>query len=178
MVLSHDDLNARARHIRLLLLDVDGVLTDGSLSVGTTGDERQTFSVRDGSAIVWAQGAGIEVGLLSGRTGPAAAKRAAELRITTVVQGARDKRKAFVALAADHGLKAEQIAYMGDDLMDLPVLSLVGLSAAPSDASEQVRERVHFVSQAAGGRGAVREFIELILRASGRWDGLVSGFLT
>ena len=102
---------------------------------------------------------------------------AAELHITTVIQGAPDKRAAFATLAASHGLQADQIAYMGDDLLDLPVLQMVGLSAAPGDACKEVRAHVHYVTQAAGGRGAVREFIELILRGRGRWDALVRGHL-
>ncbi len=178
MALARPDLDARAQSIRLILLDVDGVLTDGTLSVSAAGDERQSFFVRDGSAIVWAQRAGIEVGLLSGRAGPAAARRAAELQISTVLQGVRDKRQAFVSLTGDLGLQPEHVAYMGDDLMDLPVLELAGLSAAPSDACAEVRDRVHFVAQAAGGRGAVREFIELILHGSGRWDAALRGILS
>ncbi len=177
MLLTHDDIQSRARRLRLLLLDVDGVLTDGTISVTGAGEERQPFFVRDGSAIVWAQEAGLDVGLLSGRASPAAARRAAELRITVVLQGERDKRAAFDRLAATRGLQADQIAYMGDDLMDLPVLQMAGLSAAPGDACDEVRRQVHYVTQAAGGRGAVREFIELILRGQGRWDALVRDLL-
>lgn len=177
MLLPHDQIAARAQRLRLLLLDVDGVLTDGTLSLTGAGHERLSFFVRDGAAIIWAQRAGLEVGLLSGRTSGAAAKRAADLHITTVIQGALDKRAAFATLTAAHGLQADQIAYMGDDLLDLPVLQIAGLSAAPGDACEEVRQRVHYVTHAAGGRGAVREFVELILRGRGRWDALVRDFI-
>ena len=129
------------------------------------------------SAIVWAQQSGIDVGLLSGRTSDATRRRAAELRITTVIQGETDKGAALTKLAAAQGLKDDQIAFMGDDLLDLPVLLRAGLSAAPADACAEVRNRVHFVTLAPGGRGAVREFIELILRSRGEWDALVQRHL-
>lgn len=167
------DVAARARRIRLLTLDVDGVLTDGTVSVSGSGDERKSFSIRDGSAILWARHAGIEVGLLSGRHSGATAKRAAELKIGIIIQGETDKRTAFARIATAQNLANDQIAFMGDDLLDLPVLKLAGLSAAPADACEDVRRRVHYVTQSAGGRGAVREFIELILRGRGQWDALV-----
>ena len=176
MLLPDDEIQSRTKQLRLLLLDVDGVLTDGTISVSGSGDERKSFHIRDGSAILWARQAGIEVGLLSGRKSGATAKRAAELKIAIVVEGETDKRSAFAKIASAQGLTNEQIAFMGDDLLDLPVLKLAGLSAAPGDASEDVRRRVHYVTQAAGGRGAVREFIELILRGRGQWDSLVQRY--
>ena len=177
MLLPDNEIQSRTKHLRLLLLDVDGVLTDGTISVSGGGDERKSFFIRDGSAILWARQAGIEVGLLSGRKSGATARRAAELKIAIVVEGATDKRKAFEKIAAAESLTNDQIAFMGDDLLDLPVLQLAGLSAAPGDACEDVRRRVHYVTQAAGGRGAVREFIELILRGRGQWDPLVQRYV-
>jgi len=174
---SHDQISALARNIRLLLLDVDGVLTDGTIAMTANGEAAKPFFVRDGSAMVWAQKAGIEIGLLSGRTSDATTARAAELKITMVIQGESDKRAAFERLAAAQGLAAREIAYMGDDLPDLPVLVRAGLSGAPADACAEVRQRVHYVTQAPGGRGAVREFIELILRGRGDWDALVRNHL-
>jgi 3-deoxy-D-manno-octulosonate 8-phosphate phosphatase (KDO 8-P phosphatase) len=176
MLLPDDQIQARTKPLRLLLLDVDGVLTDGTISVSGGGDERKSFYIRDGSAILWARKAGIEVGLLSGRKSGATAKRAAELKIPIVVEGETDKRTAFARIASAQGLSNEQIAYMGDDLLDLPVLKLAGLSGAPADACDDVRRRVHYVTQSAGGRGAVREFIELILRGRGQWDALVQRY--
>lgn len=177
MSLSGDDLVARARRVRLLLLDVDGVLTDGGVVIESGGGEAKTFSIRDGAAIVWAQRAGLEVGLLSGRRSEATSRRATELGIGLVIQHGSDKREPFLALLADRGLVAEQVAYMGDDLLDLPVLLRVGLSGAPADAASDVLTRVHWVSQHGGGRGAVREFIELLLRAQQAWDPLVARHL-
>jgi len=173
-----DQLEARARNLRLILLDVDGVLTDGGIDVSATGEEQKSFFVRDGAAIVWAQKSGLEVGLLSGRASDATSRRAAELGITIVLQGEQDKRTAYIHLATSLGLKDDHVAYMGDDLIDLPVLRRVGLSAAPGDACGEVCQRVHYVTQAHGGRGAVREFFELILRGRGRWDAIVRGHLS
>jgi len=175
---SHNQIAALARNIRLLLLDVDGVLTDGTIGLTGTGEAAKPFFVRDGAAMVWAQKAGIEIGLLSGRTSDATIARAAELKITIVIQGESDKRTAFERLAAAQGLDAREIAYMGDDLPDLPVLVRAGLSGAPADACAEVRQRVHCVTRAPGGRGAVREFIELILRGRGHWDALVRSHLS
>jgi len=177
MRLPPEQLEARARQLRLLLLDVDGVLTDGTISVTGTGAERKTFHIRDGAAIVWAQRAGLAIGLLSGRESSATTHRAAELKITTVIQGQVDKRAGFQQIVAAHGLEASQIGYMGDDLLDLPVLAMAGLSAAPADACDDVRRRVHYVTTAKGGRGAVRELIELILKGRGQWDAIVDQHL-
>jgi len=178
MLLPDDQIQARTKQLRLLLLDVDGVLTDGTISVSGKGEERKSFHIRDGSAILWARHAGIDVGLLSGRKSGATAKRAAELKITIVVEGETDKRTAFARIATAQNLTNEEIAYMGDDLLDLPVLQIAGLSAAPADACEDVRRRVHYVTQSAGGRGAVREFIELILRGRGQWDPMVQRYVS
>ena len=177
MLLPDDQIRARSKQLRLLLLDVDGVLTDGTISVSGTGDERKSFHIRDGSAILWARQAGVEVGLLSGRKSGATAKRAAELKITIIVEGETDKRTAFARIAAAQNLTNDEIAFMGDDLLDLPVLAIAGLSAAPADAAADVRSRVHYVTQSPGGRGAVREFIELILRGRGQWDALIQRYV-
>ena len=177
MPLAIDAAEARARGLRLLLFDVDGVLTDGSVALHGDGTEAKTFFIRDGLALLWAQRAGLQVGLLSGRRSDATTRRAAELGISMVVQGETDKRAAYRQILADENLTDAHVSYMGDDLLDLPVLSRVGLSAAPADAVDDVRARVHWVSRHGGGRGAVREFVELVLRARGRWDPLVRSFL-
>ena len=170
MPLSPTAIDARARSLRLLLFDVDGVLTDGS--------EPQNFFIRDGAAMVWARRSGVLVGFLSGRVSEATNRRAAELDIPIIIQGAADKALAYNQLLGAQGLRDEEVAFMGDDLMDLPALARVGLSAAPADAATDVRDRVHWVSRYDGGRGAARELIELVLRAQGRWDPLLHSFLT
>ena len=177
MALPLSELHRRARRLRLLLLDVDGVLTDGTVVISTSGHEAKSFSIRDGAGIVYAQRAGLEVALLSGRPSEATTRRAAELGIRTVVQGGPDKRTLFQKLLADKELEAADVACMGDDLLDLPVLLTAGVSAAPADAVEDVRSRVHWVSQARGGHGAVREYIELLLKARGVWDTELARYL-
>jgi len=173
MPLPVEEVHTRARRVRLLLLDVDGVLTDGSVAIRSTRGEHKQFFIRDGAALVWAKQEGLTIGLLSGRPSPVTTRRAAELGIPIVVQGGPDKRQMYAGILASSGFSDDEVAYMGDDLMDLPVLARAGLSAAPADAVPEVRSRVHWVSEAAGGRGAVRELVELILRASGRWDDVV-----
>jgi 3-deoxy-D-manno-octulosonate 8-phosphate phosphatase (KDO 8-P phosphatase) len=171
------ELARKAARIRLLLFDVDGVLTDGRLFVHADGAEAKQFSIRDGTGVVWAQRAGLTVGLLSGRHSPATTLRAAQLGIRIVRQSAVEKQQVFAKILEDERLQADQVAFMGDDLLDLPVLLGAGLSAAPADAVLEVLERVDWVSGRAGGDGAARELVELVLRAQGKWDGLVAGYL-
>ena len=166
----------KAAAIRMLLFDVDGVLTDGTVVMHSDGSESKHFHIRDGAALVWAQRAGLRVGLLSARTSGATAQRAAQLGIRIVTQGATDKSTAYAEILRQSGLDDAAVAFMGDDLLDLPVLGKVGLSAAPADAAPEVRERVDWVSQSGGGRGAVRELIELVLRAQQRWDAIVQQY--
>jgi len=172
------DFAVRARPVRLLLLDVDGVLTDGTIVVHASGDEAKSFSIRDGAAIVWAKRAGLEVGLISGRPSGATARRAAELGLRIVSQAGPDKRQAYQAIIDAEGLKDREVAYMGDDVLDLPILTRVGLATAPADAAPEVRQRVHWVSTLGGGRGAVREMLELLLRVRGTWDTLLREHLS
>lgn len=167
-------IDERARRIRLLLFDVDGVLTDGVIVMHADGSESKGFHIKDGAAIVWAQRAGLPVGLLSARASGATTHRAAQLAIRIVQQGVTSKLSAFEQILKSSGLAEEAVSYMGDDLLDLPVLDRAGLAAAPADAAREVRQAVHWVSTARGGRGAVRELIELVLRAQGRWDGIVA----
>jgi 3-deoxy-D-manno-octulosonate 8-phosphate phosphatase (KDO 8-P phosphatase) len=167
----------RAASVRLLLFDVDGVLTDGVIVMHADGTESKGFHIRDGAAIVWAQRAGLTVGLLSARTSGATTQRAAQLAIRLVVQGVPSKLSAYERIVRDAGLADEAVAYMGDDILDLPVLGRAGLSAAPADAAPEVRDRVHWVSASGGGRGAVREFIELVLRAQDHWNDVMQRYL-
>lgn len=163
----------RAAGIRLLLFDVDGVLTDGIVVMHADGSDAKGFHIRDGAAMVWAQRAGLTVGLLSARSSGATTQRAAQLAIRLVVQGVASKLDAYERILRDTGLQDAAVSYMGDDLLDLPVLARAGLSAAPADAAPEVRARVNWVSAAPGGRGAVREFIEMVLRTQNRWDAVV-----
>jgi 3-deoxy-D-manno-octulosonate 8-phosphate phosphatase (KDO 8-P phosphatase) len=169
-------VQAKASAVRLLLFDVDGVLTDGAVLMHADGSESKSFHIRDGAALVWAQRAGLSVGLLSARTSGATAQRAAQLGIRIVSQGVAQKSDAYEAICRQAGLEDSAVAFMGDDLLDLPVLSRVGLSAAPADAAPEVRASVDWVSPSGGGRGAARELIELVLRAQGRWDDVVQQY--
>jgi 3-deoxy-D-manno-octulosonate 8-phosphate phosphatase (KDO 8-P phosphatase) len=173
MPLAPSDIATRARALRVLIFDVDGVLTDGSIEIASDGTESKQFSIRDGAALVWAQREGLTVALLSGRPSEVTTRRANELGIRIVAQGSTNKREAYRQMAEANGFQDEQVAFMGDDLLDLPVLAQVGLSASPADAADEVRSRVHWVSMHPGGRGAVREFIEMIFKARGRWDAIV-----
>ena len=167
----------KAAKITLILFDVDGVLTDGKILLHPDGTESKQFDIKDGSGIVWAQRFGITVGFLSARASTATSQRAAQLGITLLHQGVASKLDAYQQMTDGLMLEDEQVAYMGDDVLDLPVLGSVGLSAAPADAAEDVRTRVHWVSSRNGGDGAARELIELILRAQNHWDDLLAHYM-
>lgn len=160
----------KARRTRLLLLDVDGVLTDGGIVYDQDGRETKRFHVRDGHGIKMLRRAGISTGIITGRTSGVVPVRARELGIDIVRQGAEDKVQVFRAILEETGLSPEETAYVGDDIVDLPLLRAVGFSASVADAEPYVRDAVDFVSSRGGGRGAVREIIEFILRATGSWD--------
>jgi 3-deoxy-D-manno-octulosonate 8-phosphate phosphatase (KDO 8-P phosphatase) len=166
-------VQAKASRIRLLLFDVDGVLTTGEVVMHADGSESKGFHIRDGAGIVWAQRAGLTVGLLSARSSGATAHRAAQLAVRIVEQGVKSKLAAYERIIRDARVGDAEVAYMGDDLLDLQVLARVGLSAAPADAAAEVRARVDWVSTASGGRGAVRELVELVLKAQQRWDDVL-----
>jgi 3-deoxy-D-manno-octulosonate 8-phosphate phosphatase (KDO 8-P phosphatase) len=168
-----EDLHRRAACITLLLFDVDGVLTDGKILMHPDGTESKQFDIKDGTGLVWAQRAGLKVGLLSARSSAATSQRAAQLGIGLVHQGVPSKLRAYDEILRQQELSDAEVAYMGDDLLDLPVIARVGLSASPADGVEEVRTRVHYVSRASGGHGAAREFIELILKAQDRWERLL-----
>lgn len=164
----------KAARTRLLLLDVDGVLTDGKVIMAGDGSEAKRFDIKDGAAIVWAQRLGLRVGLISARPSPVTERRAAELRVRLVVQSHTPKIRAYEQILRKQRLVDEEIAYMGDDLLDLPVIARAGLSAAPADAVAEVQARVDYVTPERGGDGAVRRVIERILRAQGLWDSFVA----
>jgi len=162
-------LAARASRIRLLVLDVDGVLTDGGLFYGPAGEEWKRFDVQDGLALVEARRAGLAVAVISGRASPAVTRRMAELGVTEVLQGIADKEHALSSLLTRLGLSPTEVAMMGDDLPDLAIMDKAGLALAPANASAEVQRAADWVSARRGGGGAVREAVELLLRARGAW---------
>jgi 3-deoxy-D-manno-octulosonate 8-phosphate phosphatase (KDO 8-P phosphatase) len=159
------DVLERARHVRLLVLDVDGVLTDGRLHITADGEETKVFHVRDGSGIVAVQRAGIQVAIISGRDSAAVARRAAELGIVHVRQGIGDKGAALDHLLQELQLTPAALACVGDDTPDLPMLERAALAVAVADAHVSVRPAAHWITTAAGGHGAVREVCDLLLHA-------------
>lgn len=160
---------ARLRQVHLLILDVDGVLTDGTLLYGPDGAEWKRFHAHDGLALARAAAAGFPVAIVSSRRSAAVARRCAELGVAEVHQGIADKLVAYEALLARHARRDAAIACMGDDLPDLPLLCRAGLAIAPANAVPAVRRAAHWVSRARGGHGAVREVLEALLRARGAW---------
>lgn len=170
-------VDIQASAVKLILFDVDGVLTDGRVIIHSDGSEGKSFCIRDGIAMVWAQRAGIKVGFLSARTSSTTPYRAAQLGVTLVYHGVTSKLATYEQILADLQLTDSDVAYMGDDVVDLAVLSRVGLATAPADAVAEVRSRVHWISATRAGDGAARELIEMILRAQGRWEAVVSAYL-
>jgi 3-deoxy-D-manno-octulosonate 8-phosphate phosphatase (KDO 8-P phosphatase) len=162
-------LAERCRRVTALILDVDGVLSDGGIQYTDQASELKRFHVRDGSALKIWQRTGMRLALLSGRTAQPTLVRAAELGIERVLQGGPRKLPGFTKLLAEWGLPSEQVAYVGDDVPDVPILRQCGLALTMADACAEARQAAHYITQLPGGHGAVREVIELILRCQGRW---------
>jgi 3-deoxy-D-manno-octulosonate 8-phosphate phosphatase (KDO 8-P phosphatase) len=156
--------------IEVLILDVDGVLTDGGIVYDSEGRELKRFNTKDGHGIKMARQAGLAVAIITGRSSLAVSRRAEELGIEAVLQGVKDKVEALEILLKEKGWEAAEVAYMGDDLPDLPVMRRVGFPIAVSDAVEDVLKAARYVTRLPGGKGAVREAIEFILKSSGRWE--------
>jgi len=165
-----------AKRIRLLALDVDGVLTDGKITYTSSGEELKSFNVRDGHAIKMARRAGLDFAIITGRESDIVRRRALELGIGLVHQGAADKLKVLKGILSEAGLEAKQVAYMGDDVVDIPVFLEVGLACAPADAAGEALERADCVTGAGGGNGAVRELIFFILEAQGLLEKVMSRY--
>ncbi len=170
-------IRKKARGIKLLLLDVDGVLTDGRIVVDYRGRETKSFDVRDGQGIRLLERAGIEVGIISGRSSPAVNHRARDLGIKIVYQGIDDKVAAYEEIKRSSGLSDGAVAYIGDDLADLPLLRRVGLSIAVADGWSALESECDCVTGAAGGRGAVREVAEFLLKAQSKWQIIARSYL-
>ena len=171
------DVAARARKIRLLVMDVDGVLTDGRMVLSDRGDELKMFHTHDGIGLALAHRAGLKTAMVTGETSPIAKARGEKLGVGTVLLGARRKGDVVDALLAEHGLSPDALAYVGDDLLDLPALQRAGLAVTVADAVADVKAVAHVVTKAAGGHGAVRECVELLLRAQGVWDTVYRAFV-
>jgi len=159
--------------LRLLVLDVDGVLTDGTVLYGTGLEEVKAFHTRDGAGLALWRDAGLALTFITGRGGDSVQRRAQELRIGRIWERVRDKSAAFDEMLAHFGVAEAQTLVMGDDVPDLRILERAGFAAAPADAAPDVLPRVHYVARAPGGRGAVREVVEHVLRATGRWERLL-----
>jgi 3-deoxy-D-manno-octulosonate 8-phosphate phosphatase (KDO 8-P phosphatase) len=178
--MSQEDLAKRVQNVALLLMDVDGVLTDGKVWFVSDGGELvevKSFSVLDGAGIALAHRVGLKTGVVSARSSPGVRKRAEELSIEFIYLGVCDKKTALADIVKDSGLGAEQICFMGDEVVDLPAMTRVGFPVAVSNAVHEVRSRAAYVTEASGGNGAVREVIELILKEQGKWDGAIAEFL-
>lgn len=171
------DVLQRARAVRLLVLDVDGVLTDGRLNFGEGGEQFKSFHALDGHGIKMLIESGVKVAILSGRRSGAVERRAADLGIVEIVQGAEDKRAGLEAMLARIGLTAAECAFMGDDLPDLPAMSRCTLAATVPGSPDTVKARSHYVTQRGGGDGAVRELCELIMRAQGTLEAALARYL-
>jgi 3-deoxy-D-manno-octulosonate 8-phosphate phosphatase (KDO 8-P phosphatase) len=159
----------RARAVRLAIFDVDGVMTDGTLYIGAQGEAFKAFNILDGHGLKMLQSAGVATAIISGRSSEAVARRAAELAIAHVVQGSPDKVADFERLIAQLGVEAAACSYMGDDLPDLALMRRCGLAVAVANAVDAVKAAAHYVTRASGGRGAVREFCDLVLTARGHF---------
>jgi 3-deoxy-D-manno-octulosonate 8-phosphate phosphatase (KDO 8-P phosphatase) len=169
---------ARARRIRMILTDVDGTLTDGTLTVMPDGEELKSYHVKDGLAVLLAQLIGLELGIITGKRSRGLEKRAERLKINELHQGAINKIPVFEEILSRRGLRPEEVAYIGDDQGDQEVLRRAGLAGAVADAHPAVRKAAHYVCSERGGRGAYREFVEFIITAQDKWDQVDSEFKT
>jgi len=169
-------LNTIAAKLKLIAMDVDGVLTNGSVTYDSNGVEYKSFSIKDGLGIKLLQQAGLRVAIITGRSSPMVERRAAELGITDVIQGREDKLTALLEMAALTGCTLDEAAYMGYDLPDLAAVKHAAHGACPADAVDLVRDAADYVTKTPGGQGAVREWAETLLRARGEWQNLVAAY--
>lgn len=172
------EIQKRAARVKLLLMDCDGVLTDGRIWILENGEDQKAFHTRDGLGIDLLHRAGLKSGIISGRISTALERRAQSLGVSYLWQGRDDKRQAFADTLAQAQVTSDEIAFVGDDLTDLPLMVQAGFAVAVADAVAEVKARAHYVTTLKGGKGAVREVVELILKAQGRWDDLVKAYLT
>ena len=171
------DAMQRAGRVRLMIFDVDGILTDGSLHFSPDGEVMKTFNVLDGHGIKLLQQAGVATAIISARQSPIVLKRATDLGVQHVFQGAHDKRAIFDALLNKTGMQADACGFVGDDVIDLPILTRVGFAASVPNGHPEVQSRVHYLTKATGGRGAARELCDFILRAQGKYEAALAPYL-
>ena len=172
-----DILKDRAQKIKLLLTDCDGVLTDGCVYYSERGEELKKFSLRDGMGVERLRNlAGVETGIITGEVSPSVIKRAEKLKITELHLGVKDKPAVFYEIIDRLNLKPEEVAYIGDDFTDVVVMRRVGFAIATANARPEMKPIAHYVTEAPGGQGAVREVIELLLKAQGKWDGILKHY--
>ena len=177
MIEADQDIIDRARKIKLLILDCDGVLTDGRIIMLPGSDETKTFDVKDGHGIVMAQRAGLRIAIISGRKSSIVRARATELGVAHLYEMAWVKMEPYEKVLAEEGLTDEEVCYVGDDVVDIPLLRRAGLGVAVADAVEETKDHSHIVTEREGGRGAVREVIEFILKAQDKWDEAMVRYL-
>ena len=170
-------IERRASRIKLLLMDCDGVLTDGRLWLLEEEGEHKSFNTHDGLGLTLFHRAGLRSGIISGRSSPSVERRARELGVEFLRQGHADKIEAFKEILKQAGVDESEVAFVGDDLPDIPLMKRSELAVAVADATEETRSAAHCITVARGGRGAVREVVELILKAQGRWNDLLEGYL-
>ena len=163
------DLAQRIQKVKLVIVDIDGVLTDGRIVLGDYGDELKFFDVQDGFGLVMLRRAGLLVIIMSGKKSKINHRRAKELQVNKIFQNVHDKLKLFEQLVQKYKIQPEEICYIGDDLIDLPVMTRVGVAVAVANSVEEVKKAAHYVTQKYGGRGAVREAADLLLKGLGRW---------
>lgn len=173
-----EEIRERARLIKLLILDCDGVMTDGRILPISPNEETKFFDARDGHGIRMAIRAGLNVAIISGRTSFAVRARAHDLGITHLYEGAFVKLDSYKKILQDENLKDQDICYIGDDVVDIPLFRRVGLAVAVADAAEDAKDYAHFITRHEGGKGAVREIIELILKSQGKWQEAMSRYLS
>jgi 3-deoxy-D-manno-octulosonate 8-phosphate phosphatase (KDO 8-P phosphatase) len=171
------EIERRAARVKLLLMDCDGVLTDGRITLLENGDEQKSFHTRDGHGIVLLHRAGLASGIISGRTSSLVERRARELGMTYVRQGTWDKIKDFEELLAEAGVTEHEVAFVGDDVTDIPLMQRSELAVAVADAAPETLAAAHYVTGLPGGHGAVREVTELILKSQGRWSELMKRYM-
>lgn len=173
----HPEALARAAGVRLMIFDVDGILTDGSLHFSADGEVMKTFNVLDGHGIKLLQQSGVATAIISARQSPIVLRRATDLGVQHVFQGAHDKRAVFESLLDKTGMQASDCGFIGDDVIDLPILCRVGFAASVPNGHPEVRSRVHYVTAASGGRGAARELCDFIMRAQGTYEAALASYL-
>ena len=172
-----DEILNKAKKIKLLLLDVDGVMTNNHLHYSDDGYEMKSFYTRDGHGMVMLQKSNVDIGIITGRKSPLVTKRMSDLKVKHVYQGVPDKLPTFLSLIEKLEISLDEIAYIGDDILDLPILTRVGLAATPADGDIEVKSRVDYVSEFEGGRGCVREMCELLMKAQGSWQKQMDFYL-